>query len=113
MLTQGERSEPWGIQGERQRALGHQNNSIHQNIKSMKKLITITIMVLAVAAAMVQLTNYVSNQSEYQCGGNSSYIAKALASTEGWCRALNYYDAHVSGGNEGKCYGFSVRCLRD
>ena len=31
-----------------------------------------------------QLTNYVSSQSEYTCGGNSRYIAKALASTEGW-----------------------------
>ena len=35
-------------------------------------------------AEWTQLTNYVSSQSEYTCGGNSSYIAKALASTEGW-----------------------------
>ena len=32
----------------------------------------------------VQLENYVGSQSEYTCGGNSSYIGKALASTEGW-----------------------------
>ena len=31
-----------------------------------------------------QLTNYVGSQSEYLCGGNSSYIAKALAATTGW-----------------------------
>ena len=35
-------------------------------------------------AEWAQLTNYVSSQSEYTCGGNSGYIAKALASTEGW-----------------------------
>ena len=29
-------------------------------------------------------TDYVGSQSEYTCGGNSSYIAKALSSTEGW-----------------------------
>ena len=31
-----------------------------------------------------QLTDYVGSVPEYQCGGNSSYIAKALASTTGW-----------------------------
>ena len=31
-----------------------------------------------------QLFNYVGEQSEYICGGNSSNIAKALASTKGW-----------------------------
>ena len=35
-------------------------------------------------AEWTQLTNYVGNQSEYQCGGSSDNIAKALASTEGW-----------------------------
>ena len=30
------------------------------------------------------LTDYVSSQSQYICGNDSSYIAKALASTEGW-----------------------------
>ena len=72
-------------------------------------------------AEWTALTDYVSSQSEYTCGGNSSYIAKALASTEGWnsstgicvvgngpstnnatgfsavpagyCRGLSYYDA--------------------
>ena len=31
-----------------------------------------------------QLASYVSSQNEYTCAGNSSDIAKALASTEGW-----------------------------
>ena len=31
-----------------------------------------------------QLTNYVSGQSAYSCTANSNYIAKSLASTEGW-----------------------------
>ena len=35
-------------------------------------------------AEWTQLTDYVGSQSEYTCGGNASYIAKALASTEGW-----------------------------
>ncbi len=35
-------------------------------------------------AEWTQLTDYVSGQSEYQCGGNSENIAKALASTTGW-----------------------------
>ena len=35
-------------------------------------------------AEWTQLTNYVSSQSEYTCDSNSNYIAKALASTEGW-----------------------------
>ena len=43
-------------------------------------------------AEWTQLTNYVSSQSEYTCGGNSNYIAKALASETGW---------HVSSNNCG------------
>ena len=35
-------------------------------------------------AEWTQLENYVGSQSEYTCSGNSNYIAKALASTEGW-----------------------------
>ena len=31
-----------------------------------------------------ELTQYVSNQSQYLCSNNTSYIAKALASTNGW-----------------------------
>ena len=30
------------------------------------------------------MTDYVSNQSQYVCGSDSTYIAKALASTTGW-----------------------------
>lgn len=35
-------------------------------------------------AEWVQLTNYVSSQSQYVCGDNSANIAKALASQLGW-----------------------------
>lgn len=35
-------------------------------------------------AEWTQLTNYVSSQSQFVCGDNNTYIAKALASTIGW-----------------------------
>ena len=35
-------------------------------------------------AEWVQLTDYVSSQSQYACGSNSSNIAKALANNTGW-----------------------------
>ena len=35
-------------------------------------------------AEWTQLENYVSSQNQYQCGGTSSYIAKALAAKTGW-----------------------------
>ena len=35
-------------------------------------------------AEWTELTNYVSSQSQYVCGGDEGYIAKALASEEGW-----------------------------
>lgn len=35
-------------------------------------------------AEWTQLENYVGSQSEYTCGGNSNYIAKALASETDW-----------------------------
>ena len=35
-------------------------------------------------AEWTMLTDYVSLQSEYTCGGETNYIAKSLASTEGW-----------------------------
>ncbi len=40
-------------------------------------------------AEWTQLTNYVSSQSQYQCGSSSSNIAKALASTTGWNSSTN------------------------
>ena len=40
-------------------------------------------------AEWTQLTNYVSNQSEYLCGGNNSYIGKALADSIGWNSSTN------------------------
>ena len=51
-------------------------------------------------AEWTQLTNYVSSQSEYTCGGNSSYIAKALASTEGW--SLYNYTSYTNNCEVGK-----------
>lgn len=35
-------------------------------------------------AEWTQLTDYVSSQSEYVCGSDNTYIAKALAGTTGW-----------------------------
>ncbi|MBP5412658.1 MAG: fibrobacter succinogenes major paralogous domain-containing protein [Bacteroidales bacterium] len=35
-------------------------------------------------AEWTQLTDYVSSQSQYVCGNDNTYIAKALASTMGW-----------------------------
>ena len=40
-------------------------------------------------ADWTQLTNYVSGQSSYMCGGNSHNIAKALAATSGWATESN------------------------
>ena len=40
-------------------------------------------------AEWTQLTDYVGSLSDFQCNGNSSSIAKALASTEGWCPSSN------------------------
>ena len=35
-------------------------------------------------AEWTELTEYVGNQSEWRCGNNKQYVAKALAATEGW-----------------------------
>ena len=58
-------------------------------------------------AEWTQLTDYVSSQSEYTCSGNSSYIAKALASTEGWNTSTN---SCAVGNNQGSnnATGFSA-----
>ena len=40
-------------------------------------------------AEWTQLTNYVKSISEYHCGGNNTYIAKALASKTGWTEYTN------------------------
>ncbi len=47
-------------------------------------------------AEWTQLTNYVSSQSQYVCGGDSAYIAKALASTMEW----NYSTGTCAVGND-------------
>ena len=41
-------------------------------------------------AEWTTLTNYLSANSTYWCGGNSSYIAKSLASTTSWDSSTNY-----------------------
>jgi len=40
-------------------------------------------------AEWTAMTDYVSGQSEYVCGGNTSYIAKALADSVGWSSHTN------------------------
>lgn len=42
-------------------------------------------------AEWTQLTNYVSNQSDFVMGNDAQYIAKALASTTGWKSSNNDY----------------------
>ena len=39
------------------------------------------------------MSNFVVSQSAYNCGGNSGYIAKALASVEGWYTKGWYTDS--------------------
>lgn len=45
------------------------------------------------------LTNYVSSQNSYQCGGNSSNIGKALAFTDNWTESTN--------SNQSCCVGYN------
>ena len=58
-------------------------------------------------AEWTQLENYVSSRSEYTCGGNSSNIAKALASGTGWNTSAN---SCAVGNNQGtnNATGFSA-----
>jgi len=58
-------------------------------------------------AEWTQLTNYLSSQSEYTCGGNSNNIAKALASETGWNTSTANY---AVGNNQGtnNATGFSA-----
>ena len=70
-------------------------------------------------AEWTALTDYVSGQNAYPCGGNTSYIAKALASTEGWdtdsgtCTVGNDQSANNATGFSavpaGRCSGSSFR----
>ncbi len=58
-------------------------------------------------AEWTQLTNYVSSQSDYVCGSDTSYISKALADTMGW----NDATADCTVGNDptaNNTTGFSV-----
>ena len=47
-------------------------------------------------AELTQLTDYVSSQSAYTCGGNTDHIAKSLAATTGW----NSDDSDCAVGND-------------
>ena len=60
------------------------NNSVSVSFTGNRRGICPSGWHLPSDAEWTQLTDYVSNQSEYTCGGNSSYIAKALASETGW-----------------------------
>ena len=69
-----------------------------------------------------QLTDYLSSQSEFQCGSDSTYIAKSLASSTGWsssaeiCNVGNTpannnstgFGALPAGFYSGSYYGFSL-----
>ncbi|MCR4856723.1 MAG: C10 family peptidase, partial [Bacteroidales bacterium] len=54
-----------------------------------------------------QLTNYVSNQSQYVCGNDNSNIAKSLASKTGW-NSSAYYCAIGNNPNANNATGFSA-----
>ena len=60
------------------------NNAVSVNFTSNRRGICPAGWHLPSDAEWTQLTDYVSSQSEYTCGGNSYYIAKALASETDW-----------------------------
>ena len=55
-----------------------------------------------------QLADYVGSQSEYVCGGNSTYIAKALAVPTGWTSSSNYACAVGNNQSVNNATGFSA-----
>ena len=58
-------------------------------------------------AEWTAMTDYVKSQSDYTCGGDNTYIAKALASTEGWYN--NSIDCAVCNGQaSNNATGFSA-----
>ena len=65
-------------------------------------------------AEWTQLTDYVSSQSQYVCGSNNAYIAKALAGTTGWssstgtCRVGNTPSQNNSTGFSALPAGYSI-----
>ncbi|MCR4857869.1 MAG: hypothetical protein K5890_06705 [Bacteroidales bacterium] len=59
----------------------------------------------------IQLTNYVSSQSQYFCEGNNNYIAKALANQTGWDISSGNWNWNCYIGNNpssNNATGFSV-----
>ena len=59
-------------------------------------------------AEWTQLTNYVSNQIQYQCDNNSGNIAKVLASTTGWASNDNNTCAVGNNPSTNNSTGFSA-----
>ena len=61
-------------------------------------------------AEWTQLKNYVGGVSNYQCGGSSTYIAKALASTTGWVNSnpYNYTCAVCNNQTSNNATGFNA-----
>ena len=60
-------------------------------------------------AEWTELTNYVSSQSQYECGGDEDYIAKALASETGWNSSTSTNCAVGNNPSANNATGFSAR----
>ena len=83
------------------------NNAVLVTFSSHRRGICPAGWHLPCGAEWTQLADYVSSQSEYVCGGNNKYIAKALVSPEGW----NTFSGSCSVGNDqtsNNATGFSV-----
>jgi len=59
-----------------------------------------------------EMTNYVSSQSQYVCGNNTAYIAKALASETGWISSTDNCDVG-NNPSTNNATGFSARPAGD
>jgi uncharacterized protein (TIGR02145 family) len=59
-------------------------------------------------AEWIQLTDYVSSQSQYWCGENSSFIAKALSSATGWTWSYNITCTVANDKESNNITGFSA-----
>ncbi len=55
-----------------------------------------------------QLIDYISGQSQFLCGGDSTYVAKALASTEGWRQSSNTTCDVGNASSDNNTTGFSA-----
>lgn len=59
-------------------------------------------------AEWTQLTSYVGSQSQYVCGGDSTYIGKALSATTGWISSGGACHPGNQAANENNSTGFSA-----